>query len=130
MVTLKATLADYPVAIAATTTFDVIVTHVCQTSSINSQTLPTPTDYQIEIGGTSVTIVSFPMHLDSEGDSHGDKLFCGSKKYSTGLTWLTVVPPNDPLTADFQLVAATNDFNLAGPQTVNLVVGFAYAGFT
>ena len=56
--------------------------------------------------------------------------FCGLKTYSTGLPWLTVLAPADPLTQDFQLQVSTNDFNLAGNHPVNITVAFANAGYS
>ena len=54
---------------------------------------------------------------------------CGIKSYSTGLTWLTVLAPSDPLTESFELQVTTNDYNLATTYSVNLEVTFADPNF-
>ena len=51
-------------------------------------------------------------------------MFCGVKSYSTGLTWLTVIAPSDPLTGHFELQVTTNDYTLANTHSVNIVVRF------
>jgi hypothetical protein len=70
------------------------------------------------------------MHEDDEGRNHGDKLYCGVKSYSTGLSWLKVLAPLDPLTSNFELQVDTIDYMLANTYNVNLVVSFANPGFT
>ena len=57
-------------------------------------------------------------------------MFCGSKQYSTGYNWLTVVVPADPATQNFKLQIATNDYTLASTYTVNLVVSFINSAYT
>ena len=65
------------------------------------------------------------MHTDSVGQTHSSLTHCGVKSYSTGLAWLTVLTPADPLTEKFQLQVTTDDYLLASTHTVNLVVTFA-----
>jgi len=69
------------------------------------------------------------MHEDSQGVTQGDKLYCGVKSYSTGLPWLTVLVPADPILYKCELQVTTIDPALAGPHTISLIVGFA-VGFT
>jgi hypothetical protein len=98
LVTLKAELVLYPLANPATKTFTVTVTHICQTTILATQSLAS-SSYQIQYSITiPQTIMTFRMHDDSVSASKSDPLFCGLKKYTTGLSWLTVLPPADPLT--------------------------------
>ena len=71
----------------------------------------------------------FLMNADSAGTDSSNPLQCGIKSYSTGLTWLTVLAPADPLTQNFQLRVTTNDYNLAGTYSVSIVVAFANTAF-
>ena len=57
-------------------------------------------------------------------------MLCGIKSYSTGLPWLTVLVPTDPLTQNFELQVTTNDYNLTGITSVSLVVTFADVNLT
>ena len=57
-------------------------------------------------------------------------MVCGIKTYSTGLAWLTVLAPADPLTQNFQLQVTTNDYTLAGTYSVSIVVAFANSNYT
>jgi len=65
------------------------------------------------------------MNEDTTGLTLGLPMYCGIKTYATGLPWLKVVAPDDPLTQKFQLQVTTNDYNLAGTYSVNIVVAFA-----
>ena len=67
------------------------------------------------------------MNADSEGTAFSNPLLCGIKTYSTGLSWLTVLAPADPLTQNFQLRITTNDYTLAGTYSVSIVVAFTNA---
>jgi hypothetical protein len=58
------------------------------------------------------------------------RLICEVKTYSTGYPWLSVYTPADPANENFELRVTTNDYSLAGPYTVNLVVGFSRADLT
>ena len=51
------------------------------------------------------------------------------KVYSTGLPWLTVLTPVDPLTENFQLQVTTNDYTLAGTYSVSILVAFANTAY-
>ena len=102
----------------------------CMTSSIKLQALPAPTPFQINFTVTiPVTILSFMMNQDTEGIDKNNPMKCGIKSYSTGLTWLTVLAPSDPLTQNFMLQVTTNDYHLATTYSVNLVVTFANSAF-
>lgn len=72
-----------------------------------------------------VTITSFTMNTDSVSTTFTDLMFCGLKTYSTGLAWLSVLTPADPVTQNFELQVSTNDPVLAGTYTVSLVIVFA-----
>lgn len=56
-------------------------------------------------------------------------LICGVKTYSTGLNWISVIAPNDPLTENFQLQINSNDLSLAGTHEVDIIVKFANANY-
>jgi hypothetical protein len=56
-------------------------------------------------------------------------MLCGVKKYSTGLAWLTVITPADPLTQNFLLQVTTNDYTKANIYSVSLVVTFVNASY-
>ncbi len=73
--------------------------------------------------------MSFMMNTDSIGFAYSNPMFCGAKKYATGYTWLTAVAPSNPVTEYFQLVIATNDYNLAATYTINMVVSFVNTAF-
>jgi len=47
---------------------------------------------------TLSTILTFPMHTDTVGDAKSNPIYCGVKKYTINITWLTIVTPSDPLT--------------------------------
>ena len=70
------------------------------------------------------------MNQDSVGISQTNDMICEFKTYATDKTWLTVLPPADPLTGSFQLQVTTNDYLLAGTYMVNMVVGFVTPAFT
>jgi hypothetical protein len=70
------------------------------------------------------------MHTDTVGAAQSLPMLCGVKSYSTGLAWLTVLTPADPLTQNFELQVTTNDYTLANTYAVNLVVSFANASYT
>jgi hypothetical protein len=53
------------------------------------------------------------MNTDTVGVTQNSPMFCGLKKYSTGLTWLTVKVPSDPEILIFELQVATDDYNIA-----------------
>jgi hypothetical protein len=100
-VTLKATLSLYAGVPFVTKTFQVIVVHICATTSINSQTF-TPSDYQIsKFVTTAQTILSFTMNTDTQGQAFTNAMICEIKTYSTNYSWLTVLPPANPLTQQF-----------------------------
>lgn len=69
--------------------------------------------------------MTFAMNADNIGTMFANPMFCGVKAYATGFAWLSVLTPADPATQSFSLRVATNDYLLAGPYTVNLVVSFA-----
>ena len=69
------------------------------------------------------------MNTDTAGVTLGLPMVCGIKTYSTGLSWLKVVAPADPLTQNFELQVTTNDYNLAGTYSVNIVVAFANTSY-
>jgi hypothetical protein len=70
------------------------------------------------------------MHQDSAGITQNNNMVCEVKTYSTGLPWLSVYQPADPLTQNFELRVTTNDYTLAGTHAVSLVVGFARSDLT
>jgi len=41
-------------------------------------------------------------------------MICGMKTYTTNVSWLTILPPEDLLTGDFRLSVTTNDISLTG----------------
>jgi hypothetical protein len=88
-----------------------------------------PTAYQINFTITTPQmILSYLMHKDSMGISKTNAMICEIKTYSTNYSWLSVLPPADPLTTNFQLRVTTNDYNLAGSYTdVVITIGFARA---
>jgi hypothetical protein len=57
-------------------------------------------------------------------------MICEVKTYSTGYSWLSVYQPADPANENFELRVTTNDYNVAGTHTVNLVVGFSRTDLT
>ena len=65
------------------------------------------------------------MNTDTVGVAKTSPLMCGLKSYSTGLAWLTVVTPADPLTQNFKLQVTTNNYALANTYSVSIVVTFA-----
>ena len=67
------------------------------------------------------------MNTDTTGVAQSSPMLCGIKTYSTGLSWLTVLAPADPLTQNFQLRVTTNDYTLAGTYSVSIVVAFTNA---
>ena len=69
------------------------------------------------------------MNADSAGQAAINPMKCGLKTYSTGLAWLSVLSPANPLTQNFQLQVTTNDYTLAETYSVNIVVAFANACF-
>jgi hypothetical protein len=91
-----------------------------------------PTAYQIDYTITTPQmILSYLMHKDSIGISKANAMICEIKTYTTDTTtypWLSVLPPTDPLTTNFQLRVTTNDYNLAGSYAdVDITIGFARA---
>ena len=72
-----------------------------------------------------VTVTSFTMNTDSVSTAKTNQMFCGLKTYSTGLAWLSVMTPADPVNQNFELQISTNDPVLAGTYTVSLVIAFA-----
>lgn len=72
------------------------------------------------------------MHSDTVSQANSDPLFCGLKTYSTGLSWLTVKVPLDPVAAGFQFELQVNtiDYLLATTYAVNLVVKFENPALT
>jgi hypothetical protein len=70
------------------------------------------------------------MHTDTQGEFQNNPMLCGEKFYSTGLLWLTVLSPADPLSQNFELQVTTNDYLLAGVYSINLVIGFIDPTFT
>ena len=130
-VTLQAVLANYSSIAPVTSTVVVTVLNPCSGTVVQPLTLGTPTDYQIDFTVTTpVTILSFMMNTDSVGIAQSDPMICGIKSYSTGLPWLTVLVPTDPLTQNFELQVTTNDYNLTGITSVSLVVTFADVNLT
>jgi hypothetical protein len=69
------------------------------------------------------------MNSDTVGVAKGLPMLCGLKKYSTGLTWLTVKVSTDPLTENFELQVTTNDYRLAKTYSVNMIVTFVNASY-
>ena len=69
------------------------------------------------------------MNTDTTGVAQSSPLFCGVKSYSTGLTWLTVLTPADPLTQNFKLQVTTNNYALANTHSVSIVVSFANTNY-
>ena len=58
-----------------------------------------PSAYQIRFSVTTPqTILAFPLHQDSISISRSNSMLCEVKTYSTGLAWLSVYQPADPLT--------------------------------
>ena len=110
---------------AHTISFNNCIQECAASNAIISQTL-SPVPFQISYSVTTpVSILSFMMHTDSVGMAHSNIMFCGVKNYSTGLTWLTVLTPADPLTQNFELQVTTNNYNLANTYSVSLLVKFA-----
>jgi hypothetical protein len=70
------------------------------------------------------------MHQDTKGISFSNNMICEVKTYSTGLPWLSVYTPANPLTQNLELRVTTNDKLLAGTYTVSLLVGFARTDLT
>ena len=99
----------------------------CYITTICSQTLGTPTDYQIQYSMPhQVVVLQFPMHDDTEGRSYSSPMKCGAKTYTSSVTWAGVIPPGNPATENFSLWINTNDYGLAGTQGFTLTVGFAF----
>lgn len=96
----------------------------CCSTKINPQTLPSSLTYQITYSTAPNLIMSFMMNTDSASVDTGNSLVCGAKKYSTGRTWLTITTPADPVTQQFRLMIATNDYSIASTHTISLVVSF------
>ena len=69
------------------------------------------------------------MNTDTTGVAQSSPMLCGIKTYSTGLSWLTVLAPADPLTQNFQLRVTTNDYTLAGTYSVSISVAFANTAY-
>ena len=69
------------------------------------------------------------MNTDTVGVNLSSPMFCGVKSYSTGLAWLTVVTPADPLTQNFKLQVTTNNYALANTHSVSIVVTFANTNY-
>ena len=69
------------------------------------------------------------MNTDTTGVAQSSLMFCGVKSYSTGLTWLSVLTPTNPLIENFELQVTTNDYALANTYTVSIVVTFANATY-
>ena len=102
-------------------------------TAIDVRTITSPLDYQLVFAQTGpVTIASFMMNTDSAGTAASNAMLCGVKSYtpSPALAWLSVLTPADPLTQNFEIQVSTNDYNLAGSYTVDLVVAFVDATFT
>jgi len=92
------TLQNYTGVAAATKTMTAAVSNACCTTTINSQTLSTPSAYQIAFAGTASTVLSFMMNTDSAGVAASNPMLCGTKTYTPNKTWLSVVTPADPAT--------------------------------
>jgi hypothetical protein len=69
------------------------------------------------------------MNTDTVGVIHNSPMFCGLKKYTTGLTWLTVKVPSNPSIENFELQVATNDYAFANTHSVSLIVSFENANY-
>ena len=65
------------------------------------------------------------MNTDTTGVAQNSPMYCGVKSYSTGLTWLSVLTPTNPLIENFELQVTTNDYALANTYTVSIVVTFS-----
>ncbi len=62
--------------------------------------------------------------------SQTDPIYCGAKKYTSDLSWLSIYKPTNVLTESFELRVATSDYNFSGTHTVSLVVGFEDTNYT
>ena len=69
------------------------------------------------------------MNTDTTGVAQNSPMFCGVKSYSTGLAWLTVLAPTDPINDNFELQVTTNDYALANTYSVNIVVTFVNTSY-
>jgi hypothetical protein len=96
--TLSVTLQNYPSVPAATKVTTATVLDPCASATINTQALITTLTYQITFNSSPYTIMSFMMNSDSVGTAKANPMFCGAKKYATGLAWLSVATPADPAT--------------------------------
>ena len=73
------------------------IQHACVGAVIQTKTM-TPADYQIHFSGTQMNILSFTMHQDSLGISQNNPIYCGAKKYTSDLFWLSIYKPTNVLT--------------------------------
>jgi len=78
------------------------------------KTFAVPTPYQIVFNPTQTTVLSFDLHSDTDAILTSNKLICGTKSYTTDVTWAGVTSPADQATGQFLLWVNTSDFNLAG----------------
>ena len=70
------------------------------------------------------------MHQDTQGIAKASPNICEIKTYTidpVNAPWLSVLPPANPLTTNFQLQVTTNDYNLAGTHSVTVTIGFSRA---
>ena len=70
------------------------------------------------------------MHTDTISIGANVADFCGIKTYTSDQPWLTILTPANPLTEDFQIQVATNDFSLTGKKPANIVIGFQNTDYT
>ena len=56
-------------------------------------------------------------------------MFCGLKKYSIGLPWITVKIPSNALVGHSELQVTTNDYTFASTHSVSLVVTFENSNY-
>jgi hypothetical protein len=101
----------------------------CVSATINAQTY-TPTAYQMSFIPPLVTVDSFMQNTDSAGDASLDFFHCGAKTMSIDCPWASVSAPADPSANNFAIKVQTNDLNLVGFQTCNILIGFADPAYT
>jgi hypothetical protein len=130
-VTLQAVLTNYSTISATSIINPATVLDPCAGSIINTSSIATPLTYQISFAQTAAfTIASFNLETDSAGIALADPMKCGAKTFTSNLAWVSVLIPADPTTTQLQLQVSTNDYLLAGTQTLSLVVAFANTAYT